>query len=322
MRRTKRKSAARLVKAAKINDFRKGTTKREPFYAPEVFSFIDNPNETTRFFQRITSFITKRSNFGKDLFIDISQVKRLTIDALMYIIAVVTNLNRHFRSKYKFMGNFPQDSESRRLVRDSGFDKFVTYYGSEPINRNSDNIQIVSGDKVDPQLAKRICDFVITKGNVTRITTQFLYNMMIELMANVFAHAYSGSHTILYSRWYCFAEYDEKNNCIYFTFMDIGDGIPSTVRKRGLEVLGFKSDWAFVLSALKGELRSKTKAPYRGKGLPQIYSYCKNNLIDKMRIISNSADVLIEKGNTESSDLSCSLKGTLFYWRLDLSKLN
>lgn len=267
----------------------------------------------------------KKENFGQELFIDISQVRMLTIDALMYLLGIINNLKRKFRPRYSFKGNFPQDPRVRDLIRNSGFNKFVRYNGIEPIARDVDSVQIVSGDKVNTRLARRICDFVLSKGNIQKSTTAFLYNMMIELMANVYAHAYNGvSSDILYSRWYCFAEYDAICNTVSFSFMDTGAGIPSTVRKHGLEhidLLNLTGDGPYVISALKGELRSKTKEPYRGKGLPKIFGYCQRGLIRNMRIITNQGDVDIFNASVTSKELTSTLKGTLFYWQIDLSNL-
>ena len=302
----------------------KTTIHEEPFEAPKVFSFIGDPDSTIDYFEELISYISKKENFGNRIFIDTSRVEVLTIDALMYLLALVNNRSRNLKTKYSFKGNFPRDPKIRRLMENSGFDRFVSYHGEKPIIRSVDNIQIVSGEKVDTSLAKKTCDFILNKGNVTKVACQFLYNMMIELMANVYAHAYSEADSILYSRWYCFAEYDAAGNTINFTFMDTGDGIPSTVRKHGLEHIDFfdlKGDGPYVLSALRGELRSKTKKAYRGKGLPKVFSYCQNNQIQDVRIITNKADVTITNSVPVSRELSSSLKGTLFYWKVNLLDL-
>lgn len=320
-----RRSRKRAIKR-KRNAIAHCRTKihEEHFEAPKIFSFIENSDLTISYFDRLISYISKKENFGSQIFIDTSKVEVLTIDALMYLLALVNNRNRNLKTKYFFKGNFPRNPKIRKLMENSGFDRFVQYSGDKPIIKSVDNIQIVSGEKVDTNLAKKICDFILKKGNVTRVACQFIYNMMIELMANVYAHAYSEANSILYSRWYCFAEYDAVENTVNFTFMDTGDGIPSTVRKHGLEHIDFldlKGDGPYVLSALKGELRSKTKKAYRGKGLPKVFSYCKNNQIQNMRIITNKADVTIMDSEPDSKELPTSLKGTLFYWKINLFDL-
>lgn len=327
-RRTRKKEIIRFRRSKQIMARVRAKAHTETFHAPEIFSFIQNPEGTTTFFEQLTSFIMEKRHFGQDLFIDISKIQFLSIDALMYLIAIVNNLNSKFKAKYTFRGNFPQDEKSKQLIRKAGFHHFVSYVGETPIERDADNVQIVSGDLVIPGIAKRICDFVMEKGKVTKRSCSFLYNMIIELMSNAHNHAYLSTGEngeFLYRRWYCFADYDTVQNSILFTFMDTGEGIPSTVKKHGLEYidfLGLKGDGAYVLSAMQGKLRrSQTKLPYRGKGLPRIYGTCLQNKIQNMRIISNHADVTINTKVQRSNELSHSLRGTLFYWSLDLSNL-
>lgn len=294
------------------------------FEVPEVFSFINNPVGTTRFFEELTHFITAKENFGRRLFIDLAQIEILTIDALMYLLAIINNISRNIKNNFRFVGNIPNNPAIKELIKTSGFYKFVQYYGDEPLARDADNIQIVSSDKVVTNLAKQISDFSSAKGGLTRSACQFLYNMMIELMSNAHNHAYNEKDSILYPRWYCFAEHVGSENTIAFTFMDTGEGIPSTVNKRfyeQLDVLKLLGDDKYVISALKGELRSETRKYYRGKGLPKVFESCKKGQIKNMRIISNKADVTVSGESISSCELPVSLKGTLFYWQIDLSEL-
>ena len=296
----------------------------EVFCAPTVFSFIEDPKGTTEFFENFTSFVIQERNFGQRIFVDMSQIEILTIDALMYLLALMDNFSQDIRTKYTFAGCFPKDPTINTLMRDAGFSRFVKSKEKKPIERNTNNIQIVSGEKVDVLLAKRMCDFLIRKGKTTKVACRFLYNMMIELMANVYAHAYTETHDFLSSQWYCFAECDPSGNTVNFTFMDTGDGIPSTVRKHGLEhidVLNLTGDGPYVISALRGELRSKTRQAYRGKGLPKIFSFCQNNLIKNVRIITDKADISVIGAEPVSNELSTPLRGTLFYWQITLSDL-
>ena len=323
-KRTRRKRIKQEKCAAIIRRNRLIHQIRIPFHAPEIFSFTENPDGTTKFFGELTEFITNRNNFEKSLFIDISHIRVLTIDALMYLLAIVSNLNKNFKSKYAFSGNYPQDPKVRALMKASGFHQFVHSNDSEQIVRDVNNLQIVSGDRVSTEYAKRICDFVIEKGNVSRKSCTFLYKIIIELMGNVFNHAYGGGKGILYSRWYCFSEFDVETGRFSFTFMVTGDGIPSTVRKHGLEYidfLNFRGDSLYVCSALRGELRSKTKEAFHGKGLPYIYETCSDKKIQNMRIITDQADVTIHEGEFDALNRENSLQGTLFYWQIDLQRL-
>ena len=81
--------------------------------------------ETIAFFNSIISFITNRLNYGKKLYIDISSIENLTIDALMYLLAIVNNMNSKVRNKFSISGNVPKNPAIRKLFNESGFFSFV-----------------------------------------------------------------------------------------------------------------------------------------------------------------------------------------------------
>lgn len=299
-------------------------TKKYEFHAPLNFSFANNTEETAEFFNKIITFITDTRNFGKSIFIDISEISKLTIDALMYLLAIVDNFSANFRGRYSFSGNAPKDMRVRKLFSESGFYRFVRYQGSEPLTQNNDTVQIVSGENCDTDLAKRLSDFACEKAGVEdRRCCSFLYNMMIELMSNTHKHAYPEEGGILHARWYCFAEYD-KNGKISFSFMDTGSGIPATVKKNfreKIDILGIKGEHKYVVSALNGEFRTATQEGHRGKGLPKIREFCTNRQIENLHILANRADVQVLQQGYSSRDVHTPLCGTLYSWQINLSVL-
>ncbi len=329
IRRTKRKMYLRKVRTDIIaNNSRlkdspnyNPALKRKEFPAPERFSFIENPKETIVFFNDIFSFIKNRNNFGKSLYIDISKTTVLTTDALMYLLAVVNNLNEHFSGKYSFSGNVPENSDVKKLLSESGFYNFVKYRGNEPLSKNENMLQIASGHDVQNEAAKNMSDFVCKIAGVNTRACSFLYTMMIELMSNTLHHAYEKK--ILVSQWYCFAKYDGEQK-ISFTFMDTGAGIPSTVKKNFVEkidVLKLKSEGSYIISALNGEFRTATSKKHHGKGLPKIREFATESKIENLHIITNKANVNVYKDSYKSEDFSTPLQGTLYHWQIDVSTL-
>lgn len=293
------------------------------FEAPINFSFINNAEETTQFFNQLLDFLQESKNFGKRIFIDISKVGILTCDALMYLLAVVNNKSEALQSNFRFSGNAPIDPKINKRFEDSGFYKYVhRIKKSTKTHISNNNIKIVTGDNSDTTLAKQISDFVCEKAKVEKRMCGFLYNMMIELMSNTHKHAYN-SGTILQPKWYCFAEYD-KDDGLFFTFMDTGEGIPATVKKNfaeKLDVLNVKDECKYVVSALEGEFRTSTNKLYRGKGLPKIREFCTKNKIQDVRIITNKADVSVAENDIKAQDLNTPLTGTLYYWKIDIATL-
>ena len=308
-----------MKKAASYNTEKKYYT----FHAPLKFSIVNNPEEAVRFFNEIISFISDKRNSGKRLFIDNSKVSELTIDALMYLLAISNNIITSFNNRCTFSGNAPQDSNAKKLFEESGFYNFVKRQGGGSLAKSDDTVQIISGESCDTDLAKRLSDFVSSKVNVNTRCCSFLYSMMIELMSNTHRHAYSGNKSVLNPRWYCFAKYNQDKT-ISFSFMDTGLGIPHTVRKKfaeHLDLLGIKGEYSYVVSALNGESRTATGEEYRGKGLPKIREFSSAQKIKNLHILTNRANVVVHEKSYESYDIVSPLRGTLYFWQVDLTTL-
>ena len=297
-------------------------SKNFTFIAPLNFSIVNNPEETISFFNSIIGFITDKRNYRKKLFIDISKIQSLTTDALMYLLSIVNNLNENFHDKYTFSGNAPSSPEVRKKFNESGFYSFVKYFGRELLTHNDDNVQIVSGESYDTETAKKITDFVILKAGLRRNQCKFLYEAVIELMNNTQKHAYN-KNDLLYPRWYCYVEY-HNSNLITFTFMDTGAGIPTTVQKKfaeKLDLLKLIDENKYVVSALKGEFRTATKKYQHGKGLPKIRDFCAKEVMNDLIIVTNKANVFVQKDSIKGKDLPVQLKGTLYNWKIDINRL-
>ena len=244
--RTERKRIAKIRKHKKLkrsislrrekNDNK--ITYQKEFVAPSSFSFVYNPEETIEYFNKIIEFITNKENYQCSLFFDVSKIKVLTIDALMYLLSIINNLRTKYRNKYFFSGNEPDEPSLKKTFKESGFYSFVNYKGNDSLQRNKDNIQIAFGKKCENDVAKNMSDFVVDKFGVEKRNLGFLYDVMIEMMSNTYRHAYNEKKSILEPVWYCFAEYD-RNDTILFSFMDTGSGIPSTVKKNFFETIDF-----------------------------------------------------------------------------------
>ena len=319
-RRTKEHEYNRSLKLANNYNSQKNTYF---FSAPNVFGFVYNASETSDFFNRLLRFIVEKRNFGTSIFIDISKISNLTIDALMYLLAIVNNLNNKYHGKYSFEGNSPLDENVKKRFNDSGFFKYVKRKGTSSILQNKENIQIITGTECNTEVAKKMSEYLCKTAIIDKKMCRFLYVMMIELMSNTKKHAYDVYENILDPHWYCFAEYDNVDT-VAFTFMDTGEGIPATVQKNFTEIidiLKIKGDDKYVISALNGDFRTATKEAYRGKGLPKLRSICSRGDIHNMHIVTNKANVIVKKDGFSSKIINPALKGTLYYWEIKISDL-
>ena len=244
-----------------------------------------------------------------------SNVEYLTNDALMYLLAIIKNV----KVKYNSAGNLPKNQECKKIVTDSGFLNYVNTNKAIEITKTTNKLQIQAGNTIDIVVAKNICDFMINDCGMKKNECRFLYDIIIELMTNTYQHAYNNNNMLL-SYWYVFVE--KEREVVKFTFLDTGEGIPQTIKKKWFEkmkLLEIKTDSEFINAALNEKFRSRTAKNYRGKGLPKIYKYYLNDKIKNLKIISRYG---IFESNFSDKTLKEKLQGTLFSWEVSIEKLS
>ncbi|MEE3485509.1 MAG: hypothetical protein VZQ98_14460 [Bacteroidales bacterium] len=291
------------------------TKNREKIEVPVAFSLIDNPNETAEFFEKLFFDIQNASSYT--LFdIRSENVKRVTVDALIYLMAIIQNNRKNRIKQLVFRCNFPQDENARKTYKECGI---VDYSNSRlPSLNNKDIKKIITSKQNDPNKASEICDFVQEKFGCSKKKTQSLYTTIIELMSNVQLHAYiSGNYdekSVMYKRWYGYAEY--RDNFIRVIFLDTGLGIPATVKKKFNErIKGLFGDNGqdadLISSALKGEWRTRTGDTYRGNGLPMVNDFLSSNCVDNYYIFSGKGGLLHSHEMNNKLENAYELRGTL-----------
>ncbi len=290
--------------------------------APTILSLFDNPEDTLHFFAEVRNII-KKLTINNTLYFDLSKIEKVSVDAIMYLIATIKNTKKIKSLNIKCCGNVPANKDAQNIFETCGFYKYVIPKSNIDYDNNTDKIKITRGNIANPELAAEICDFVQTHNNSTRLDTKSLFTMIIELMTNTKQHAYN-NNPYIESNWYVFAE--EKEEHIDFVFLDTGEGIPNTIRTKGIiEFVKSKfdiNDAVFVSSALRGEFRSETKLDYRGKGLPEIYNRVKNNYINDFSIISGFAKCsILPDGEIVEYNFSNEFIGTMLCWKINKKKV-
>lgn len=285
--------------------------------APREFSVIHNPEGTYEYFLKIIEEIKQRK-FKEIFYFDLENVEEISVDAIMYILALMRNIKNKEALKYTFKGNQPVSDKANRLLMESGFFKYVSS-NNPHIQTQGDNLQIVTGRKVDNDVAGDVCDFINKQCKTPVSFTDTLYEVIIELMTNTVQHAYNEEKLLTVSQWYIYAGSVEDD--IELVFLDTGKGIPQTVNKKAIEKFGEifatgKSDADYVVSALKGEWRSQTGENYRGRGLPCVIEYAQNAEVHSMTVVSGKAMVFVNADSIEQRELEEKLFGTLYYWKI------
>lgn len=280
--------------------------QRETILVPEQFSLTKNVDAMQKFFMKIQDVIDK----NKKIFFDLSKVKVITPDAILYILSIMENLTIK-RDYCEFSGNAPKDPKCRELFIESGFYNYVTSRLRIP-EPNKNIISIKTGVNADPILADEIVQFSSQNLNIKDISyAKKIYRIIIECMSNTREHAYSPGN-YYDSKWRIIAVYFPDEKRINFVFLDNGKGIVKTVGKKLFERIS-SSDCTILKDAFEGERRSSTKQIYRGLGLPKIYEIYKNKIIDNLIIISNKAFLYYPK-EMQGRDLNHHFSGTLLTW--------
>jgi len=287
--------------------------------APTHMSLLENSDETLKFFKDVIDVFRKCTLRGK-VFFSFKDVEILSIDSIMYVIALIRNVKRVKAFQISCMGDMPDNKNACEVLEKSGFFNYVTKRTSNAYDNNllRDTVQIKSGNTAKSSLVGEICDFIHRVSSKTRNDTKRIYGMINELMTNTTQHAYKDDGNIMLNFWYIYIE--NMENSIKFIFLDTGTGIPNTVRKNHVEKLKsmlINTEASYITSAFRGEFRSETRRKYRGRGLPEIYENVSTNEIQNLQVISGKGYCIPHKDDYfDECKLAETLSGTIFSWEI------
>ena len=302
-----------VVKSEHIARYREENKPSIVMKPPQKFSLTENTEETMRFFMQFAQEI-ERKEYGKRFFIDSSEVQYATVDAIIYLIAILQNDNFNMSMNYTFSGNYPINKEANQVYSESGFNNYV-HSRMRRLPQSTSKMHIVSGIKNDPETAGGLCDFVQTSLNKTREDTIPLQKVLVELMSNVYYHAYA-KNTFMAKRWYMYAEH--KDDYVQGIFVDTGQGIAKTVKTRFGEklkrILGVDYDDAkLIKSAFSSDIfRSSTNERHRGNGLQSVRKNVQEAIFDEFEVLSGRGRCIMPKNDDLEEIIPISHKHILY----------
>ena len=112
---------------------------------PSVFSFILNTENTMVFFDDFADQIRRQAH-GTSFFIDSRDVEKVTVDALIYLIAILENKVNNSSKKYSYAGNYPDNQDANRVYQESGFNTYVKSH-IKRLPESNDKMQIIGNTK-------------------------------------------------------------------------------------------------------------------------------------------------------------------------------
>ena len=278
---------------------------------PNTFSLTSNTEETMSFFMDFANAID-RKEYGTQFLIDSREVEVATVDALIYLIAILQNDKVNNPLHYSFMGNYPLNEEANRIYAESGFNDYVVSK-MKRLPNSTDTMKIICGEGNSPTAAKELCNFVMGNLGKTRRDIQPIQKVLIELMSNVFHHAYE-KNSFLAKKWYMYAEH--VNDYIRCVFVDTGHGIAKTARKNFSEkiklLFGLKVDDSKIIESIfEGEFRTATNQSFRGNGLLSVRQNVRAEIFDSFEVISGRGRCIIPK-DSQKDIISVGFKNVLY----------
>ena len=279
---------------------------------PSTFSLLNNPGEVITFVQasrrELESYGNVYSNFRK--------VESLTPETLTFLISMIEKAQRGKVHK----GVFPDDRTLTRMFLDSGITEYFIPVQQGPLPPRAGNIRRRQDYRVDGEIADQIIAFAESRLGGDHAWQRSVYAMIIELMANTRNHA---SRSESGERWWLSAYHRKDTDCVSFTFVDTGVGIFNSVsatmsfRRKAQSSIGWKTNAQFMEHMLLGKIGSKTKLEHRGKGIPRIYEFSAQGLIQNLTVLTN--DVFAKVSKADYGLLKQEFPGTLWYWEVGKS---
>lgn len=283
---------------------------------PKAFSLVCNPEETMVFFANFANEIN-RGQKGSTFLVDSRDVESVTVDALIYLIAILQNDVVNTKQNYLFAGNYPLNAEARQVYIESGFNDYVDSK-MKKLPESNDRKRITCGIKNDSSASKELCDFIIKSLGKTRRDIQPIQRVMIELMSNVYHHAYE-KNNFMAKKWYMYAEHND--NYVRCIFVDTGLGIAKTARKSfGEKLKAFfhveLDDSKIIKSIFNGDFRTATNEKFRGNGLSSVRENVRADIFERFEVISGRGRCIIPKDEGHEKIIAYCydnrLYGTLF----------
>lgn len=294
--------------------------------APEVFSFIRNPEGVARFITRLKHNCAR----NRRVFVVLRNVDIIDYSA----IVVMQSIMMIFRNKrLDFNGDLPTNEKAARIIRESGFfrnlaigrDDRLTIPGNE-----GDGIFTHTKKRVDAVLGARLIEGASKTIWGSAIRRQGIQRSLLELMQNTHNHA--DKKLEAQTAWWVSVYHDKDVRRVTFSFVDYGIGVFRSLeskpegskffgwRDKIRDVIRYGSNAELLRNILEGQLhRTVTGKAFRGKGLPGIKEVMDQNWISNLHVITN--DVYANVADNKYLTLRNQFQGTFVYWEVDADNL-
>jgi hypothetical protein len=251
---------------------------------------------------------------GKKVFINLQSIDILFPCGLLLFLGHMQEWHKKYSEKIS--GNYPKNDLVEQMLQHVKIIQKLGLKERKIINHEDvTRWYCLQGSSAD---ATPIEPFLIKLQNILGEEQQVsLGSCITEAMTNVGHHAYSNTSD---RPWWMFATINKES--ILIAFYDKGDSIPGTLLKKaevydhlvGRSLIPRYGDKGLLAAALGG--RSSTKLAYRGKGLPEMLSFTKNNIDSELGIYSRYGSFRYTDSQEVSGKLTNKINGTLVIWKI------
>lgn len=296
--------------------------KHTPVKAPELLSFVRNPEGVCYFISQLRDCFDKR----KPVWVVLQHVKDIDYDGITVLLSVMVR----FKSKrIEFNGDFPLDKAVRKTLEDSKFFDHLMkgHFRDEDVYDLKGRSSIVTHamKTVDSELGEKIIESASETVWGERRRCPGVQRTFIELMQNTNNHASLEKEGD--KHWWLSVKQIPEENKVAFSFVDYGVGVFHNLKNKRLdnkfygvlERLYERFKYGNNAEVLKliflGELhKTASGKPFRGKGLPGVYEALQNNKLSNFAMITNN--VFYQSQGNHYRTLQNEFQGTFVYWEI------
>ena len=295
--------------------------------APRHFSFVEKPEETIKFINKLEKLYLNRSS----VFVNLKDITYLDYSAVTILVSVMFSFKTR---NIKFIGNFPKNRDLAKLLINSDFLKNL----NKPIGHKleyalgkENQIFTRANKEVNSELGYVVMAEASTTIWGEKRTCKGLQRTLLELMQNTNNHADINKKGE--KHWWLSVNHDKPNKKVSFIFIDYGVGIFESLKHKPNDnkwygwlekiknrLIHVDNSEIFKL-LLEGQMHlTVTGQHFRGKGLPGIKEVLSRNQISNLRVISNN--VFSDVKNNKYIKLNEEFSGTFVSWELNEKNIN
>lgn len=314
-------------KSKELRQDEKSTSNYTKITAPKHFSFVEKPEETIKFINKLEKLYLNNSS----VFVNMKDITYLDYSAVTILVSVMFSFKTR---NIKFNGNFPRDGDLAKLLINSDFFKYL----NRPIGQKLEYAlgkenQIFT--RANKEVNSELGFVVMEEASITiwgeRRTCKGLQRTLLELMQNTNNHADINKKGE--KHWWLSVNHDKLNKKVSFIFIDYGVGIFESLKHKPIENKWFgwfekiknrliHGDNAEIFKLLlEGQMHlTVTGQHFRGKGLPGIREVLSRNQISNLRVISNN--IFADVDSNKYIKLNEEFSGTFVSWELTEKNIN